>query len=1635
MTLKSLMLVFLIFTFWGFVSAGINCWTTNGPYGGHIESIAVDQQTPNVMYAAVRFGGFYKSSNWGQSWTLVPDVDSSTTHNIAIAIHPRNHRIIYLAAGDLYRSMDGGETWEILTHLAFREIVINPDQPDIMYGAAWDDLYKSTNGGETWVGINFGQASKSISMDAVSRNTIYVASYDDGVYKSTNGGDSWTTVTPVVGEYKIKCHPTIPNTLYLSVWDPWVFYRSTNGGQSWTEVRNYPFQDVAFDTENPDILYAIDLSGGYQSRDRGVTWDTILDFGGDSLAIGRSSTLNTLYYGTARGVFKSMDSGATWNSMNFGLQNSCSCLAVSPTELNTVYVGDAGSNLFKTTDGGINWSWISRAWYFLAMHDLEIKPDKTGTIFVGTNSDLLKSVDDGKSWSRVLSQLHRYYFHDMAINPQNSDILYISSNTTVGDFPGVYKSTDGGDSWEFSGLDSYRISDLAVDPVSSWYVYAGGQDGLFRSSNSGESWSSIMSGLGTSYIYSLAVNPGNSKTIYAGTLFDGIFKSTSRGTWWNQWGLTGEWIGAIAVDPDFPETVYAGAGDAVYINTGDNKGWELVSDNVTGSIVRDIVIDNRSPKHIYVASEKGVYSLTDLSSPTVSVFLRTTQIGNVNTELTSQILPATYLSFMIQPNTFPDASPSNPVIMEIQLPAGVVLSQTLADGDLKSTAPYPNKDEEVYALAVSEYALNQNSSAYEPISNPGSTTGIDSNAVQLFRYVSGEDKILIRINESSSSWVASSPDNQMGFTIVVGNGVWPPREGSNWGSDGVNKQESTLIFANIENYSFEENNNMFPVTFHAYEQYSKAALSVQFIPSQVNLFTLDQDLTDDFGINSQICTTVTDHTTADLNMDGIEDIISIDGTINRLYWSFGQTDGSFQNKNWREITGASLVTVDVADVTGDSHPDILLSNTNQQLIVIDWEDLFEKSGSVGKILTPKRFLKTNGIPSSSTVYDIDGDSTPDYLYTVRDSDSLTIMYGRNFQTTETYNTGNEPIALATGDFNGDVTQDVVVLNQNSNSASVFLNEGTGQLIRNDYNLGGTIPVSVATADFDRDGRTDIAFALEGDKSIRKWTAKTGGLFSPDEAQKIYFINVPSALQADNFDGEYGPDVLVGFSDFYMLALCTTNDIGSLDYAFNINTLGDMELDPVNHVTLTEDDVLSVAGGTGFGGISDRSGVAAIASQPFNLIHFPRCKDLSFSVVNLSDQNAMINLELYEDSGGYIKTVTQTILPGWQFARYLTDSELFGVDADHDQRWTRSFLSQADTYGFWLANEGASLEYLDGLKLPDIRDASSRFVLPAAPNGSNEFVQGLLINPSEKQCQMNIHLKGTKTEKTTVPVYLNGRARYVLEVNNTFPQMTESNYLLVESERPILGNEFFGDNTKIAALSAIPVTDDSDLLYCPHIAVGEFGVEYSSFLTIINTSQQGVSLSLSLYDDGGNLLSLVPSHGINAESKQILDIANLFNLTTPSTGYIVVDPQGAAGIVGYVTFGETGAGRFLSSLPLVSPSSSSFIVGHIANGAIGDMTFFTGIAILNPDEQQQSVSITAYDQEGFPLAATTLEIPSRARRVFLVDQQLPGLGDIFGGYIIIENQEKNGSELLVFALFGDFSFQFLSAVDAIPLNDK
>ncbi|PKP03756.1 MAG: hypothetical protein CVU11_07105 [Bacteroidetes bacterium HGW-Bacteroidetes-6] len=274
---------------------------------------------------------------------------------------------------------------------------------------------------------------------------------------------------------------------------------------------------VNFIAEHPtdsNILYVATPSGGvWQTTDGGVNWTTTFD---DQLRLGTSCVAihptnpNIVFVGTgdkdgwdteAFGILKSENSGATWGNggLNSGVSfTNINKILINPQNPNSMLVCTP-SNIFKSLNGGINWSSVYSG---SDIRNMVYKPGDTTTIYCGGDI-FLKSTDGGNTFIPNTSVPNDTCRIEIAVTPANPAYVYILASNSQNSFGGVYRSTNSGSSFlqmssspnilgysetgdDDAGQAWYDLA-IAVSPVDADQVFVGGVN-VWRSSDGGANW-------------------------------------------------------------------------------------------------------------------------------------------------------------------------------------------------------------------------------------------------------------------------------------------------------------------------------------------------------------------------------------------------------------------------------------------------------------------------------------------------------------------------------------------------------------------------------------------------------------------------------------------------------------------------------------------------------------------------------------------------------------------------------------------------------------------------------------------------------------------------------------------------------------------------------------------------------------------------------------------------------------------------------------------------------------------------------------------------------------------------------------------------------------------------------------------
>jgi photosystem II stability/assembly factor-like uncharacterized protein len=379
--------------------------------------------------------------------------------------------------------------------------------------------------------------------------------------------------------------------------------------------------------------------------------------GGRSVAVaGHADQPHTYYTGfTGGGVYKTTDGGINWVNVSDGYfrTGSVGAISVAPSNPNIIYAGmgetcirgnmSAGDGMYRSDDGGKTWKHIGLGdSHFIG--EIVIHPDNDEVAWVAVlghafgndgNSErgVFKTTDGGKNWERVLFHNEHTGAVDIEIDPNNSRILYATlweayrnpwEMSSGGEGSGLYKSTDGGESWENisqrPGLPkgiSGKIG-IAISPLNSeriWTIIENENGGLFRSDDGGETWTRTTAdrNLRQRAWYYTHVVAGTNHEDEVYVLNVGFHKSTDGGSSFERIGTPHGDHHDLWISPhDGNRMVVANDGGG-QVSYNGGKSWSSYYKYATAQFYQ-VITDNQFPYRIYGAQQDnstvGIYSRT-----------------------------------------------------------------------------------------------------------------------------------------------------------------------------------------------------------------------------------------------------------------------------------------------------------------------------------------------------------------------------------------------------------------------------------------------------------------------------------------------------------------------------------------------------------------------------------------------------------------------------------------------------------------------------------------------------------------------------------------------------------------------------------------------------------------------------------------------------------------------------------------------------------------------------------------------------------------------------------------------------------------------------------------------------------------
>ena len=485
---------------------------------------------------------------------------------------------------------------------------------------------KSLYAGLEWRSIGPFRGGRSGSVTGVvgSPTVFYMATTGGGVWKTVDSGTNWSNISDgffggSIGAVAVA--ESDPNVLYVGEGENTVrgnvssglgMWKSTDAGKTWVSAglkNSFHIARVRIHPKNPDVVYVAVMGNLYKPSDE-------------------------------RGIYRTKDGGKTWERVLFANADAGGCdLLLDPNNPRIIYAttwrvrrqphsmesGGEGSAIWKSTDGGDNWTNISAndglprgVWGIAGVAVSPLNSERVWAIIENENGGVFRSDNAGKTWTKINDdralRQRAWYYSRIYADPKNVDVLYCVNVNFL-------RSKDGGKTFETMPATPHGDHhDLWINPEDPNRMAIADDGGAQISTDAGQSWSTYMN-QPTAQFYRVTTDNAFPYRIYAAQQDNSTVRTRHRtngaGITEKDWEPTaGGESGHIAVDPLNNDIVYGGSYDGFLTRTDHSTGIErdinVWPDNPMGHGAEDykyrfqwnfpIFFSPHDPKKLYAAS-------------------------------------------------------------------------------------------------------------------------------------------------------------------------------------------------------------------------------------------------------------------------------------------------------------------------------------------------------------------------------------------------------------------------------------------------------------------------------------------------------------------------------------------------------------------------------------------------------------------------------------------------------------------------------------------------------------------------------------------------------------------------------------------------------------------------------------------------------------------------------------------------------------------------------------------------------------------------------------------------------------------------------------------------------------------------
>jgi photosystem II stability/assembly factor-like uncharacterized protein len=597
-------------------------WSSLGPEGGDVRSLAYDPANPDHIILGTSTGVLFVSNDAGHSWTrfahLGPNDDYVLDH---VVFDPQNPKKLYVSAwsfqnqqaGDVFRSHDGGKNWEPVPGMhgkSVRALAISASDSKVLVAGTLEGVYRTKDGGNNWDRISPANHAdiknvESIAVDPSNPDVVYAGTWHLA-WKTPDGGATWQHINKGMIDdsdvFSIIVDKANPSIVFASACSG--IYKSESSGELFKKIQGIPFSArrtrvLKQDPTNASIVYAGTTEGLWKSSDLGKTWKHVTnsDVVVNDVLVDPRNSQHVLLATDRMGILSSADGTQTFSASNQGFSHRyIAAIEADHSDPKTIYVGLINDQelggVFMSRDGGAHWQQRSTG---LGARDVfTLKQASNGTLVAGTNRGMFLLEKNGATWRpsntvvsetsatkiiKVKGKTKRVASHSTKrseLNARVNDVEIASNRWLAATSAGLYTSSDQGKLW--TGGPVMGKQDFVAVRADREMIVAATRSTVLVSTDGGTEWKQAPLTSFVSSVYGLAITPD--ANIFVASR-EGIFHSADAGKTWEHVvnGVPGKDIGSVTYDSERKRLFATSIVSSVIFQSDDNgRSWQRHSD-------------------------------------------------------------------------------------------------------------------------------------------------------------------------------------------------------------------------------------------------------------------------------------------------------------------------------------------------------------------------------------------------------------------------------------------------------------------------------------------------------------------------------------------------------------------------------------------------------------------------------------------------------------------------------------------------------------------------------------------------------------------------------------------------------------------------------------------------------------------------------------------------------------------------------------------------------------------------------------------------------------------------------------------------------------------------------------------------